>query len=194
MNELFQELIQCDKQTFLYLNNLGNENWDAFWLVVTEKKSWIPLYLFLLFLLYRQLGIKKTFFVIILTALLITISDQTCNLFKHSIARFRPCYNDEILSLMRLVKDGCGGKFGFVSAHAANHFALALFLGNILGRKYKISLFLFIPWAMLVAYSRIYVGVHYPLDSIFGALLGSVYGYSFYLLYKKFENNKYTKS
>ena len=188
MHETIQEIIQWDTQLFLTLNNLGSEKWDLFWLVVTEMKSWIPLYIFLAYLLYRQFGIKKILLVILLAALLITLSDQTCNLFKHSFARFRPCYNQELEGLMRLVKDGCGGKYGFVSAHAANHFALALFLGNIFQQKYKWSLILFLLWASMVAYSRIYVGVHYPLDSIVGALIGSMYGYIFYLLYTRFKH------
>ncbi len=187
MNEIVEGIINFDTRLFLILNNLGTKQWDFFWLFITEMKSWIPLYGMFLFFLYKQIGIKKSILVIFMVSLLIVLSDQTVNILKYSFNRFRPCYNVEIQSLMRLVKDSCGGKYGFVSAHASNHFALALFLGNIFQKKYKISLLLLIIWASFVAYSRIYIGVHYPIDVLGGIFLGSTYGAIFYLIYTKFE-------
>lgn len=103
--------------------------------------------------------------------------------FKDVFQRFRPCHNPDIASLVHLV-DGCGGKFGFVSSHAANSFALALFTGLLLRKHYKYILPIMLFWAALVSYSRIYVGVHYPGDILGGAILGTVIGIFVYWLMK----------
>ncbi len=188
IHEFLSKIIEWDKKTFLYLNGLGEEQYDWFWLVITEMKNWIPLYIIFLFLLLKQTSFSNIKKIVFLVILLIVISDQTVNLFKYSFDRLRPCYNTEIQNLLRLVKDNCGGKYGFVSAHASNHFAIAIFLGNIFSRKYKTSFFLLLIWATFIAYSRIYIGVHFPIDVIGGAILGTFYGYIFYLIYTKFED------
>ena len=103
--------------------------------------------------------------------------------FKDVFQRFRPCHNPDIANLVHLV-DGCGGKFGFVSSHAANSFALALFTGLLLRKHYKYILPIMLFWAALVSYSRIYVGVHYPGDILGGAILGTVIGIFVYWLMK----------
>lgn len=104
--------------------------------------------------------------------------------FKDVFERLRPCHNPNIASLVHVV-DGCGGKYGFVSSHASNSFALALFIGLLLRKHYKYFLPLMVFWAALVSYSRIYVGVHYPADILGGAILGSLIGIFVYWLMKK---------
>jgi undecaprenyl-diphosphatase len=120
------------------------------------------------------------------TALLILCTDQLTNLFKVQVGRLRPCYDQEIRALVRLVKPTCGGRFSFFSGHASNSFALAVFFGSILKSTHR-SLFptlLFI--AFLIAYSRVYIGVHFPLDIVIGAIAGSLIGIMFYRLWTLF--------
>ncbi|WP_411031461.1 phosphatase PAP2 family protein [Spongiimicrobium sp. 3-5] len=180
---MWETLLQYDKELFLFLNSLGNSTWDGFWMFVTGKWSSIPLYLGLLILSYKFLGPKKCIVLLIALALLITSTDQLANFFKYGVQRLRPCHDAEVSSLMRLVKSSCGGRYGFFSAHAANSFAAAFFFTYLLRHKYQyIGIFLII-WAIFVSYSRIYIGVHYPLDIVTGMLIGLILSWLFAKLY-----------
>tara|TARA_R110002051_G_scaffold63030_2_gene114793 strand:+ start:620 stop:1192 length:573 start_codon:yes stop_codon:yes gene_type:complete len=177
------QLIQLDKQLFLFLNTMGNTTWDGFWLFMTNKFSSIPLYLFLLIFSFRSFGLKKTLLILVTVTLLITVTDQLANFFKYGVQRLRPCHDPELNDMVRLVKSSCGGKFGYFSAHAANSFALAFFFTKLLTFKLRfIGIFLFV-WAAVVAYSRIYVGVHFPLDILTGMGIGLFLSWLFTKLY-----------
>jgi undecaprenyl-diphosphatase len=180
---MLQELLQLDKDFFIYLNGLGTHQWDNLFQFISHKLSAVPLYIFLLILSYQKFGIKKTLVLLISVALLITVTDQLSNFFKYGVARLRPCHDPEIVPVMRLVKSYCGGQYSYFSAHAANAFAIAVFFGSILKSTIKyIGVFL-VLWAALVAYSRIYLGVHFPLDIITGAVIGSLFGWLFVKLF-----------
>lgn len=171
---MWEELIHYDKDLFLFLNNMGNPSWDGFWMFITNKLSSIPLYLLLIYLTYRYLGTRRALLVIVTAILLVVVTNGLADFFKYGVARLRPCYDSEVNTVMRLVKETCGGKFGYFSAHAANSFAIAFFFTKILGFKLRyIGIFLMV-WAFLMAYSRIYIGVHFPLDVISGGLFGLV--------------------
>ena len=185
---MLEELIQYDTDVFLYLNNLGTDTWDGFWLFVTNKVSSIPLYIVLLLLAYKQVGLKKTLLILVSVGVLIGATDQLANFFKYGVARLRPCHNPDIDGFVRLVKSSCGGKYGYFSAHAANSFAVAIFFGNLLKDKFKYIKYLLIVWAAFVAYSRIYIGVHYTLDVATGILIGTFMGFVFYKLMQLMAN------
>ena len=181
-----ETLLELDKQLFLWLNALGCESFDSLWMFITNKRSSIPLYIFLLYYAYVKLG-QKRFFIILITAVsMIAFTDQITNLFKYSFMRLRPCFDPETMDIMRLVKESCGGQFGYFSGHASNSFALATLFFWIFKSLHRLWYLLFL-WAMVVAYSRIYIGVHFPLDIISGAIFGLVAGTIFYFIYRFFE-------
>lgn len=180
---MLQELLQLDKEFFLYLNELGTTQWDNFFQFVSHKLSAIPLYLFLLIVTFQKFGSKRTLILLVSIALLITVTDQLSNFFKYGVARLRPCHDPEISTSMRLVKSYCGGQYGYFSAHAANAFAIAVFFGTVLRSKLPYANLCLVLWAALVAYSRVYIGVHYPLDILTGAVIGSLFGWLFVKLF-----------
>lgn len=176
---MIETLVSYDTELFLFLNNLGSPAWDEFWRVVTEKWSSIPIYVILLYLVFKHYGLKGTLLILVCVALMITATDQLANLFKYGIERPRPCRVEALQDQMRFVADGCG-RFGFFSAHAASSMAAAVFLGLALRNYYRYLPFLLLIWAVIVAYSRIYLGVHYPLDIITGMFFGGILGWTFH--------------
>ena len=176
---LLDKIIQNDKELFIYLNTLGNENWDTFWINVTNQFSWIPLFLFFLILIFKTYGWKKGLALIVFTALLVTFSDQFVNFIKNSFERLRPNNDPSINELIRIVKHS--GGYSFVSGHATTSTAVSLFMYFTLKKHYKYTVLFFI-WPLLFAYSRIYVGVHFPIDIFCGILLGILIGFVFYKL------------
>jgi undecaprenyl-diphosphatase len=183
---MIDQLIDKDIELLIYLNNLGTTQWDGFWLFMSNKFSAIPLYLLLLYVTYKQFGLKKTFVAVLFIAVLITVSDQTGNLFKYGFKRLRPCHNENIADLIRLVGGHCGGLYGYFSAHAANSMALAVFFGLLFKSKLNYLFPILLIWAISVSYSRIYLGVHFPLDVVTGMLIGLIYGTLFYVFFKAF--------
>ena len=168
------EIIQEDQQVFLYLNNLGSSSFDQFWILLSETWIWIPLYIIFLYLLYKNFQLRSLLFILIFIAIGVTVSDQLAGIFKTGISRFRPCHDPVLDGLMRKVK--CGGQFGFYSSHASNTFFIATFMSILLRKKYKFLSIILLFWAAIVSYSRIYLGVHFPLDIIMGALMGFFLG------------------
>lgn len=167
-----------DRSLFLAINGCHNPFFDnAMWLI-SHKFTWIPLYLILAILAFRKWGWKGLLMIILGVAVTITITDQvSVKLFKNVFERYRPCHNLEIKQMVHLVNDYCGGKFGFVSSHASNHFGLATFFTLTLfatNKKWVIGL---LTWAAVICYSRVYLGVHYPADVTVGAFIGIAAGF-----------------
>lgn len=178
-----KEIILEDKQAMIFLNNLGSSTFDPFWILVSEKWFWIPLYVIFLYFLYKNFNKKSLFYILLFVALGITASDQIANIFKFGFERLRPCHDPSLEGLLREVK--CGGKFGFYSAHSSNSFFVATYLTILLGKKIKqLPYFLFV-WAAIVAYSRVYLGMHFPGDIIVGAIMGILLALFFGTLAKK---------
>ena len=174
---MIDQLKQIDRHLFQYLNSLHAPFWDEVMFIISSKTFWIPFYLILLLLIYRKFGWKMTLFILACVGVLITLSDQTASGFlKPFIGRFRPCRPEAALGFgVHIVNHKCGGAYGFVSSHAANFFALATFLSGIFQHQ-KWSILFFVV-ATIVAYSRIYLGVHYPGDVLGGAIVGILSGF-----------------
>jgi undecaprenyl-diphosphatase len=174
-------LIQLDTKWFLFLNGLHNPFWDTIMWYISATKTWIPLYAVILFFVFKKMK-WEGFIALLFFALLIVFADQSSvKLFKNVFERLRPCHNLEIQHLVHTINNKCGGKFGFVSSHAANTFALAMF-SSLFFRKRWVSISFFV-WAAVVSYSRIYLGVHFPFDVIGGALLGAFIGVLTFIFY-----------
>ena len=170
-------IVEYDHKLFLWLNNLGNESFDWFWMLMTNKLFNFFVYSIALIYLLKKTDIKSLISMILFLSILILISDQTSNLFKNFFERLRPCHDEQISSYMRLVKDSCGGFYSFFSAHASNSFSLASFFFFVYYKIIQRKIILFFVLASLVSYSRVYIGVHYPLDIITGSVFGFVSGF-----------------
>jgi undecaprenyl-diphosphatase len=181
---MMETLEAWDKALFLYLNGDAGPVMDRIMILFSEKLFWIPLYLLLLWLIYKSYGLRGALYAMLAVAVCITLTDQTSvALFKKTILRYRPCKN---LALEGMVHNpvSCGGWHGFVSSHAANFFGVATLIGLSLRHRFpNILLWLYI-WAGAIGYSRIYLGKHYPADVVGGAILGILLGYSVYLGYQ----------
>ncbi len=188
---MIEEILKLDSKLFLYLNNLGTSKFDIFWISLSKIEANILMYLFLILLLFYIQKIRPKliyiFYLFFVIALMIAITDQGANIFKDSFQRLRPCYNESIIDSLRLVKENCGGKYGFFSAHASNSFSLAIFFGLLFINRIRYIIIITIVYASLISYSRIYLGVHYPIDIFFGGFFGIFVGFVVYsFVYLKF--------
>ena len=190
---MFEEILKLDSKLFLFLNNLGTTKFDAFWLSLSKIEANILMYLFLIFLFFHIKKLRPKFlyifYLLFVIAIMITITDQGANFFKDSFQRLRPCYNESISDSLRLVKENCGGKYGFFSAHASNSFSLAIFFGLLFKNRIRYMIIITTVYASLISYSRIYLGVHFPIDIIVGSSFGIFVGFIIYsFVYLKFLN------
>ena len=188
---MIEEILKLDSKLFLYLNNLGTSKFDIFWISLSKIEANILMYLFLILLFFYIQKIRPKliyiFYLFFVIALMIAITDQGANIFKDSFQRLRPCYNESIIDSLRLVKENCGGKYGFFSAHASNSFSLAIFFGLLFINRIRYIIMITIVYASLISYSRIYLGVHYPIDIFFGGFFGIFVGFVMYnFVYLKF--------
>jgi undecaprenyl-diphosphatase len=178
---MLEKILALDTELFVYLNGLGSETFDGFWLLITKQTSWIPLFIFLLYLIYIKLGAKQSLYLLLFVGILIVLTDQTANLFKNGFQRLRPCNNPEINSFIRIVQSR--SSFGYFSGHAASSMGVATFLYLIFRKDFNCFWLLFL-WPLIFAYSRIYLGLHYPLDIISGYLCGAILGFLMFKLYQ----------
>jgi undecaprenyl-diphosphatase len=184
---MIEFLSNIDTQLFLLLNSINSPLWDTVMWHISGKLTWVPLYLLIVFFIAKKYR-WKTIWILLAVALVVLASDQlSVHLFKNVFERLRPCHNPEIRDLVHVV-NRCGGKYGFVSSHAANTFGVAVFLLMLFKKSWFSLAILF--WAALVSYSRIYLGVHYPADIAVGGILGAAVGFGIWELLL-FVNKKF---
>ena len=173
---MLETILKWDTELFLTLNQAGVSWLDTFMVLISEVWVWIPLYVAILFFIFKKFPLRDALVFAAVCVVGVVLTDQgSVHLFKEVFRRLRPCQVDELREQMRFLASGCG-LYGFVSSHAANTFGFAVISGGIFNKVYpKLGLALLV-WAAIVSYSRIYLGVHYPLDIICGALLGVLIG------------------
>ncbi|KQC29726.1 phosphatase PAP2 family protein [Flagellimonas eckloniae] len=179
---MFQKLLNWDKETFIYLNGLGTESYDSFWSTITEITTWIPLFLLfaLLFILKfpRRESLLNILSVVATTIFIVVLT----YLAKIFIERPRPCNDETINSAIRILKTPTD--YSFFSGHASSSFAITAMVFLLLRSRVKWA-WIFFLWPLAFSYSRIYVGVHFPLDILVGAIIGILSAIFFYKMYKR---------
>ncbi len=174
---LLQTILEWDSWLFLKINTiLTHPLLDKIFPLWRDSELWVPFYLFLIVLAIVNFG-KKAWSWILFAIINVALTDQaSSSLIKNWFARIRPCNEELLVGKMRLLLEHCSGGFSFTSSHATNHFGFAMFVflttRHLFGKWGK---WLFV-WAATISYGQVYVGVHYPIDIVFGALLGSGIG------------------
>ncbi|NQV03669.1 MAG: phosphatase PAP2 family protein [Bacteroidia bacterium] len=172
---MLDSLMHFDQTFFLALNGVHSPFFDQFFYYATKPIVWLPLYLLSFILIIREFR-WKTITIVIAVALVITASDQLANFSKYETQRLRPSHEPEIEQLVHSVNDYKGGQYGFYSAHASTNFAITIFLILLFRRRYRWMIPVLLIWASIMAYSRVYLGVHYPGDIIVGSFIGVILG------------------
>lgn len=169
-------LVEIDTDIFIWLNSRHSSFWDIFMFAVSGKWIWIPLYLSLLYAIQISFGWRTMVLMGVMTALAIFLADQTsASLLRPFFERMRPANpNNPLSEFVHTVNEYRGGRYGFPSSHAANTFALAA-ITSLIFRRWKFGVIIYL-WALVICYSRIYLGVHYPGDILGGLLIGSLFG------------------
>ncbi len=184
--ELWSGLSGWDRWLFLKINTaLTNPLFDSVAPWWREANTWVPLYLFLV--IFGLLNFRKRVgFWIVFVVITLVITDQVnSHLIKIWVARPRPCRDEVLATQVRLLLTNCSGTFSFPSSHAANHFGFAVFLVMTLKHVFGKWRYIFLVWAASICYAQVYVGIHYPLDVIAGALFGTFVGYLTARLFNK---------
>lgn len=184
---MLDSIIQFDQQLSLAINGSHSLFLDGVMMTLKSTMTWVPVAVVLLFVIFKNGTWREVFLVILALALTIFLADHVSSaVFKPLFHRFRPSQDPLIMYQVDVVDGYRSGLYGFISSHAANTFAVFAFTSLLLrSRIYTISMFC---WAALVSYSRVYLGVHYVGDILFGAIWGVLVGVGCYYLYRYIRN------
>ncbi len=191
-HNLFETIIHIDQEILIYLNNLGTKQWDPFWMAITNQFNWIPLFLLVLFLVIKTFGWKRGGFIILTMIVLVAFSDQFTNLIKNTTQRLRPNNDTSINHLLRIVYSPKG--YSFMSGHATTSSFFSVYVLLLLKNKFKNYIFLVLLFPVFFSYSRLYLGVHFPIDVLTGIAIGSSLAVIYHKLILKISKRIFTTS
>ncbi|KKN19254.1 hypothetical protein LCGC14_0947610 [marine sediment metagenome] len=172
--------MEWDRETFIYLNNLGIEQYDFFWITVTDFKTWIPLFILFLVLILWKYPKREALFVLLTILMTVWFVATITDLTKYSVARLRPNNAEEINTLIRILKTP--STYSFFSGHSSSSFSATTAVVLFLRHRFKWC-WLFYIWPLLFVSSRIFVGVHFPVDILVGSAVGVISALFFYMIY-----------
>ena len=182
MTSILEQVLQLEKGLFFFLNGSDSSFWDQFLYLYSYKWTWIPFYLCFLFVFTYRKNWKEILLILLSVSFVILLCDQiTSSFFKPTFERFRPTHHPDFYEEVKTVLGYRGGKYGFISGHAANAFGFATFTAMLF--KNRIYTGMILLFALVNAYSRVYLGVHFVSDIVVGALVGIMIGYIIYKLY-----------
>lgn len=180
---MLEQILVWERDLFLTLNGCHTPYWDEVMWLYSGKAVWLPLAIFIIVVLSYKKNWKEVVFILLGIALTITLCDQFASgICKPLFHRFRPTHHPDFMDVVQTVFGYRGGRYGFISSHAANAFGFAMFMTLLLRNK-LLGITLFI-WATVNAYTRIYLGVHFISDIVPGILSGLIFGYISYHIYK----------
>ena len=173
----WKKLVQWDQSLFISINSdWTNPVFDVVLPIMRNSFIWYPLYLFLLIFVLLNFKVRGLWWAVFFLSTL-ALTDMTGTyVFKHVFERLRPCSDPDFFTHVRLLLKQCAGGYSFTSNHAANHFGMATFFFITFRHLFKIWAWIALCWAAVICYSQVYVGVHYPLDVLAGAMLGLAFG------------------
>lgn len=182
MNECIDRLLPFERNVFLAINGSDSIFWDNVMWTYTSLLTWIPMFVFILYIAFRNQMLKEGLLVLVSLALVILFSDQiSSSFFKPLFKRYRPTHHPDFMGVVDIVNNYRGGQYGFISGHATNSFGLAVFFSLLFKNRYVTGAI--ILWAAINSYSRIYIGVHFISDILAGLIIGSLIGYLVYEIY-----------
>ena len=186
-SDFMEEIIQFDKQLLLMLNGSDSTVLDYIVMTLTNAKTWIPLYVSLLYVvtMTHQRNYREIFLIIAAAGLCVLLAGSIDDcIVKPLVARWRPTHDPEIGALVDVVDGYRGGNYGFFSAHASNTFSITLFFSLLM--RHRLFVVFMVTWSLINCWTRLYLGVHYPGDITVGLLWGALMGYAVYRLYTRF--------
>ncbi|MDL2308915.1 phosphatase PAP2 family protein [Bacteroidales bacterium OttesenSCG-928-B11] len=188
---MLDKILDFDTWLFLFFNGFHVDWLDPIMFWLSNTFVWLPLYLLVIFLIIRKWK-KKSILILIFLALTVTANDQTCNLLKRNIGRIRPSHDPALVGKVHLVEksDGKlykGGKFSFPSGHASNSVILVFYFAFFAKPRRKWTIMFIAAWSLLMCYTRLYLGVHYPLDLFCGLVMGSCFSLLFIWIWMRIQ-------
>lgn len=184
MNEWVDEFLPYERKLFFALNGSESTFLDNLMWTFSGRFVWIPLILFILFMIFYKKNWKEALLVILFLVLVVTVCDQIASsIFKPMFHRLRPTHHPDFSEFVDTMKGYKGGRYGFISSHAANSFGIAVFLSLIFRQKW-LAIFSFLLWALVNSYSRIYLGVHFISDILMGMLVGTVIAFLLFTAFR----------
>jgi undecaprenyl-diphosphatase len=179
---MLERILDYERTAFFLLNGSDSLFWDRFMWLYSGRSVWLPLAFLIVIILVYKKNWCESLLILLAIVLVVTLCDQFASHFcKPFFSRFRPTHHPAFMNQVKIVFDYRGGHYGFISSHAANAFGFATFM-SLLFRHHVFTGSVFL-WAVCSAYSRIYLGVHFISDVVFGATIGILFGYGIYVFY-----------